>query len=251
MITPTRAYGEIVGGKQVAVKEFFAALPEAKFNMALLDPARDPRGFKAAIDEFGGTLAADDRTKVNELLTRCILLKECGLESPYRLALSDLGYHVYWCTKGKPADIEPHLDADIGTKLTDGQQATIFTRFPAVHQWGFDERYGDLVADHIEEYGRGEVSENPWTIDIGGKEYEYHTICWPRYNFDIIPLNVLKQIHALQRNPLVHQLDIMAPKEAIEKAVQDPVLVAHGPKIGRRLVARWSEALNPIPGLDT
>ena len=187
-------------------------------------------------------LKEEQVAKIEDLQTRIALLKQAGLESAARQEEGELAYYRY-CLK----NAEARQEEDFGVCLTGQQEKILFTRFPVVYQWGWHSRCGDLVEHHIKKYGRGEESSWVYHLGDGAGDASYTAMCWSAYTFESIPSSIIRKIVALQKDPIVRSLDIMAPKQAIT----DPVLVADCYKIGRRLIARWGEALQPIPGIDS
>lgn len=189
---------------------------------------------------FETTLLKEEQVaRIEELSTRIALMKQSGLVSAARAEEGTLAFYRY-CMNNSLAQQE----IDFGAKLLDSQLEAIISLFPNAYQWGWHTRYGSMADYHKTRYGRAETAD--WQYHLNGKNVGYKGVCWETFNFGTIPTSVLKKIHSLQNDPIVEQMAIFAPKES----VTDPILIVECYNIGRRIVARWGEALAPIKGLD-
>lgn len=104
-----------------------------------------------------------------------------------------------------------------------------------------------MVEYYIKRYRRG--NEESWTrhCSENAGDVDYVAMCWNAYDFESIPTSVIRKIIVLQKDSIVRTMNILTPKTAIS----DPVLIANCYNIGVRLIARWGEALQPIPEIDS
>lgn len=186
-----------------------------------------------------GCIKEEEIARIEELQTRIALLRETGLETQVKQEEGKLAYYRY-CLENHRA----RQNKDLGTKLNDKQKKILFTMFPVAYQWGFHSGYGDLRKDHLSKYKRNETAN--WQFSFGSEgQVSYKAALWDSYNFETIPTSVLIKIRDLQKDPIINQLLILVPEQAL-----DPVLIANCYEIGMRLIARWGEALKPIKELD-
>lgn len=179
------------------------------------------------------------------------LLEKAGLETAAREARGHEAFYRY-CLKRHldPENVELEnelLVRDFGAPLRNEQIKILLTLFPVSYQWGFHPQLGDRETYHERKVGRGGIDQ-AWTWNVGGENITFRSADWKLFNLGTVPISVAAKIVKLQQNPVIHSLFILAPKESV---VSDPLLIALSYKIGTRLIARWGEALDPIPGIDS